>query len=64
MRAGQNPQSSVGFIGVIEVQPNGEHLLEEFDGRLDVKNTPFGAPRAKARNLGTGANGQHQILVP
>ena len=64
MRAGQYAQSTVGRVGVIEVKPNGKHLLEEFDGRLNVSNAILCAPRAEAGNLGAGAKRQRQILVP
>ena len=64
MRAGQDAQSTVGLIGVVKVEPDGQHLPEKFDGRLNVGNAILRAPRPEAWNLGAGAKSQRQILVP
>lgn len=63
MRTGQDPQRAVGLIGIVEVEPHSEHLLEKFDGRLDVRNAILDTPRAEAGHLGTGAKCQCQILM-
>jgi len=64
MRAGQDAQGTIGIIGGIEVESNGEHLLEKLDRRLDVRNAVLDAPRAETGNLGAGAERQRQILMP
>src|SRR5438552_3180924 len=64
MRARQDAQSTVGLIGVVEVEPHAEHLLEKCNGRLDVRNAVLCAPRTETGYLGSGANRQRQILVP
>ena len=64
MRAGQDAQSAVRLVGVVKVEPNGEHLLEKFDGSLDVGNAVLCAPRAEAGHLRPSAKRQGQILMP
>jgi hypothetical protein len=55
MRAGQDTQSSIGRVSVIEVEPDGQHLLEKFNGRLNVRNPLLRAPRAETGHRGAGA---------
>jgi len=64
MRTRQDTQGSVGCIGVVEVQSDGEHLLEESGGWLNVGNAILRAPRTEASHLGPGTECQRQILVP
>jgi hypothetical protein len=64
MRSGQDAQCTIRLVGVVEVKPDSEHLLEEFDWRLDVRNTILRAPRPKPRMLGANAKRQRQILMP
>lgn len=64
MRPGQDAQGAIRFVGVVEVKPHGEHLLEEIDRRLDMRNTMLRAPLPEAGKLGAGAKGQRQILMP
>ena len=35
MRPGQYPQGTVGLVGIVEVEPHGEHPLKEFDRGLN-----------------------------
>jgi len=64
MRAGQHAQCAVQFVGVVEMDPDGEHLLEKFDRGLDVGHAVLDAPWAKAGDFDAGAKRQRQVLVP
>ena len=55
MRAWENPQGPIGFVRVVKVESEGEHLLEKLDGRLDVRNTVLRAPRPEAGNVSAGS---------
>src|SRR2546425_9541585 len=46
------------------MEPDGEHLLKKFDGRLNVGHAVLDAPWAKAGDHDAGAKRQRQILVP
>jgi hypothetical protein len=46
------------------MQPNGEHLPEQFNGRLNVRHTIFYAPRSEAGHLYPRMDSERQILVP
>lgn len=64
VRAGQHTERAVGIVGIIEMKAHGKHLLEQFDGRLDVGNAILGAPRPEAGQIDTGAKGERQVLMP
>src|SRR5688500_12293426 len=57
-------QLGIGLIGIIQVNANRQHLLEQLDWRLDVRNGVFRAPWAEARMLDSFTKGERQILVP
>ena len=64
VRPRQHAQSAVGFIRIVEVKPHDQHLFEKFNGRLNMRDALFDAPRAKAGNMGALAKRQRQVLVP
>ena len=64
MRARQDTQGTVAFVGIVEMKTNREHLLQQIDGRLNVGNTVLAAPRAEAGRLNASAKSQRQILMP
>ncbi|MDB6149647.1 MAG: hypothetical protein JWQ44_1095 [Chthoniobacter sp.] len=64
MRSRQNSERTVGRVGVIEVKPDREHLLQQLHGRLHMRNPLLYGPRSEARHIRPSADGQSQILMP
>lgn len=64
MRTGKDAQSPIGLVGVVEVKPNAEHPLQEFDGWLNMRNAILHAPRAEAGNIDAVPKCQSQVLMP
>ena len=44
-------ERSVGFVTRIEVEPNGEHVFEDFHGRLHVWDAVFDGPLVEAGDI-------------
>ena len=63
MGAGQHAQGPVSLVGVIEVNADGQHLLEHRDGWLDVGDVLFHAPRAESGDVCAGAERDGEILM-
>lgn len=64
VRARKHAQSSVRSIGIVEMEPDGEHVLKEVHWRLHMGQAVLGAPGAEPNALDTGAHGDRKILVP
>lgn len=61
---GHDEQRAVGFIAVIQVQADGEHIGEHAHGRADVMDAGLDGPRAEAGNIDSFAHCDGGVSVP
>lgn len=64
MRAGQYSQGTVACIGIIQVQPHGQHLLQQLHRWLYMRHTFLHTPGPKSSHLDLLFESKCQILVP
>lgn len=64
VRSGQHAKGAVGGIGMIQVQAQSEHLLEQGRGWLHVRNSLLHAPRTESWHLRLFSDREGEILVP
>ncbi len=65
VRSGQNLERAVVGSRRVEMNPQGEHLVQEFVGGLDVGDAPFGRGIAKVcRRQVVILDGDRQVLMP
>lgn len=64
MRAWQHPHRAVVRPAIIEVEPDGKHVFQDADRRLDVNHPSFLAPGRETRNVAPLPDSDSEILVP
>jgi len=62
--ARNDPQGPIGFVAIIEMQTNGQHLLQEFYRWLDMRDSIFRAPGSKTGYVDASEKSEGQILMP
>jgi predicted secreted protein len=62
--ARNHPQSPIGFVAIIEMQAQSQHLFQEFDRCVDMGHSILGCPGSKTWNISATENGDGQILMP
>lgn len=64
MSAREDAQGAVVGSAVVEVETDGQHLLEDLHGGLDVDDALFFRPGPPALDVDALLDGQAQVLVP
>lgn len=62
--AGEDSQGAVLRGGVVEVEAEGDHLHENGDGGLDVRNAVLDRPRSEAGDVPPLLDGEGEVLMP
>lgn len=64
MRAGNHANRAVFFFTIVQVNADGEHLLENRRRRPDMDDTGFARPGSPALDVEFLANRNHTVLMP
>jgi hypothetical protein len=62
--SGQYAERAAGFTGIVEMQADGEHLLEVLERWLNMRHAVFEAPGTEAGCVALFSHGDGQILMP
>jgi hypothetical protein len=62
--AREHAERAVVFIAVVQVQPDRDHPLQDFDRRLNVRHAILNALGTEPLHIRLGAHGDGQVLVP
>ncbi len=64
VRAGSDQQWGIILVDGIEMNPNRDHRLQNFDRRLDVLNASFESPRGETLHLDFLVYRNRPVLMP
>src|SRR5258706_9963183 len=64
MCAGKDAQWAVRGTRFVQVDAEGDDLIESLGGRMCIKDSRLGGPWSPARNLPASSNRERRVLVP